>query len=137
MIRIFKYNKPTEYKKFENYVFTSLSSSCFDIPNDKLTLDEVDYRISTINQEVPPCEECEECEDCLFDVILKSYEGGKIGAIKSVKAITGLGLKEAKRFVETLPNTLLLNVKYNEINNAKIIFESNRIKPCLDIIKTN
>lgn len=47
MIRIFKYDTPTEYKDFENYVFTSLSSQYFDIPNDKVTIDAVDYRIST------------------------------------------------------------------------------------------
>ena len=137
MIRIYEYKDTKAFKDFENYVFTALFNDCFDIPNDKLTIGDVDYRISTINQESPSCEECEECEECLFDVIFKSYEGGKIGAIKSVRAITGLGLKEAKLFVETLPNTLLSNVKYNEINNAKIIFETNSINPCLDIIKTN
>jgi len=137
MIRIYEYHNAEIFNDFENYVFTVLSSHHFDIPNDKVTIRGIDYRISSINQERPPCEECEDCEEYLFDVIFKSYEGGKIGAIKSVKAITGLGLKEAKEFVETLPNILLSNVEYNEINDAKTIFESNRIIPCLDIIKTN
>jgi len=35
-----------------------------------------------------------------FDVILKAAGSNKIGAIKEVRAITGLGLKEAKELVE-------------------------------------
>ncbi len=47
MIRIYKYDIAKEYTDFENYIFTNLSSSYFDLPNDKVTLDAVDYRIST------------------------------------------------------------------------------------------
>jgi large subunit ribosomal protein L7/L12 len=35
-----------------------------------------------------------------FDVILKDFGGNKIAVIKEVRAITGLGLKEAKELVE-------------------------------------
>jgi len=129
MIRLFEYNTPTNYKDFENYVFTSLGTEYFDIPNDKVTIRGIVYRISTINQEL------EICEDCLFDVIMKSYIGGKISAIKSVRTITGLGLKEAKKFVETLPQQLLSNVSYDEISSAKEIFATNYIDACLDLIK--
>lgn len=38
-----------------------------------------------------------------FDVILKSAGSNKIGVIKEVRAITGLGLKEAKDLVEGAP----------------------------------
>jgi large subunit ribosomal protein L7/L12 len=38
-----------------------------------------------------------------FDVILKSAGANKIGVIKEVRAITGLGLKEAKDLVEGAP----------------------------------
>ncbi|MGF1484621.1 MAG: 50S ribosomal protein L7/L12 [Opitutales bacterium] len=38
-----------------------------------------------------------------FDVILKAAGGNKIAVIKEVRAITGLGLKEAKELVESAP----------------------------------
>ncbi len=41
-----------------------------------------------------------------FDVILKSFGANKLGVIKVVREITGLGLKEAKEMVEGAPKTL-------------------------------
>ncbi len=41
-----------------------------------------------------------------FDVILKAAGGNKIAVIKEVRAITGLGLKEAKDLVEGAPKPL-------------------------------
>lgn len=41
-----------------------------------------------------------------FDVVLKSAGANKIGVIKVVRALTGLGLKEAKEFVESAPKTI-------------------------------
>ena len=41
-----------------------------------------------------------------FDVILKNFGGNKLGVIKAVREITGLGLKEAKELVEGAPKTL-------------------------------
>ena len=38
-----------------------------------------------------------------FDVILTAFGDKKIGVIKEVRAITGLGLKEAKELVESCP----------------------------------
>ncbi|MGY6554909.1 MAG: 50S ribosomal protein L7/L12 [Wenzhouxiangella sp.] len=38
-----------------------------------------------------------------FDVILASFGANKVGVIKAVRAITGLGLKEAKDLVEGAP----------------------------------
>ena len=38
-----------------------------------------------------------------FDVVLASFGGNKIAVIKEVRAITGLGLKEAKELVEGAP----------------------------------
>lgn len=42
-------------------------------------------------------------EQTEFDVVLKSAGSNKIAAIKAVRAITGLGLKEAKAMVESAP----------------------------------
>ena len=41
-----------------------------------------------------------------FDVILKSAGANKIAVIKVVRALTGLGLKEAKEIVDNAPKTL-------------------------------
>lgn len=41
-----------------------------------------------------------------FDVILKAFGANKIEVIKVVRAITGLGLKEAKDMVEGAPSTV-------------------------------
>ena len=41
-----------------------------------------------------------------FDVILKSAGASKLGVIKVVRAVTGLGLKEAKDIVDNCPKTL-------------------------------
>ena len=41
-----------------------------------------------------------------FDVVLTSFGDKKVGVIKAVRAITGLGLKEAKDMVESAPTTV-------------------------------
>lgn len=41
-----------------------------------------------------------------FDVILKSAGASKMGVIKVVKEITGLGLKESKELVDNAPKTI-------------------------------
>ena len=41
-----------------------------------------------------------------FDVVLKSAGANKIAVIKVVRALTGLGLKEAKELVDGAPSTL-------------------------------
>ena len=44
-----------------------------------------------------------EVEQTEFDVVLSSFGDKKVGVIKAVRAITGLGLKEAKDLVESAP----------------------------------
>ena len=41
-----------------------------------------------------------------FDVVMTSFGENKVGVIKTVRAITGLGLKEAKDMVEGVPSTI-------------------------------
>ena len=41
-----------------------------------------------------------------FDVVMTSFGGNKVAVIKAVRAITGLGLKEAKDMVEGAPATI-------------------------------
>ena len=49
-----------------------------------------------------------------FDVVLSAAGDQKVQAIKAVRAITGLGLKEAKDLVDGAPNTLKEGVKKEE-----------------------
>ena len=41
-----------------------------------------------------------------FDVVMTGFGDNKIAVIKAVRAITGLGLKEAKEMVEGVPSTI-------------------------------
>ncbi len=41
-----------------------------------------------------------------FNVVMTSFGGNKISVIKAIRAITGLGLKEAKEMVEGVPATV-------------------------------
>ncbi len=54
-----------------------------------------------------------------FDVILKDAGAKKINAIKVVREITGLGLKEAKEAVESAPTTLKEGVSKEEAEELK------------------
>ncbi|KKU15237.1 50S ribosomal protein L7/L12 [Candidatus Wolfebacteria bacterium RIFCSPLOWO2_01_FULL_45_19] len=54
-----------------------------------------------------------------FDVILKAAGEQKINAIKAVREITGLGLKEAKDLVDGAPKTVKQSVKKEEAEEIK------------------
>ena len=55
-----------------------------------------------------------------FDVILKEAGANKIGVIKVVRALTGLGLKEAKDKVDGCPSTLKEAVSKEDAEAAKM-----------------
>jgi len=59
-----------------------------------------------------------------FDVILANAGGEKIKVIKEVRAITGLGLKEAKDLVEGAPQTLKEGVTKEEAADMKAKIEA-------------
>jgi len=54
-----------------------------------------------------------------FDVILTGFGDNKIAVIKVVRAITGLGLKEAKAVVEEAPKALKEGVSQEEADKVK------------------
>ncbi len=54
-----------------------------------------------------------------FDIVLKEAGAKKINVIKAVRAITGLGLKEAKEAVEGAPTTLKEGASKEEAEEAK------------------
>lgn len=59
-----------------------------------------------------------------FDVVLADAGGNKIAVIKEVRAITGLGLKEAKDLVEGAPKDLKTGVKKEEAEEMKAKLEA-------------
>ena len=54
-----------------------------------------------------------------FDVVLTSFGSSKLGVIKAVREVTGLGLKEAKELVEGCPKTLKEGVSKDEAEKIK------------------
>lgn len=62
-------------------------------------------------------------EQTEFDVILVSPGGGKLNVVKAVKAITGLGLKEAKGLVDGAPTPIKEKVSKEEAEAVKAQLE--------------
>ena len=54
-----------------------------------------------------------------FDVVLSSFGDNKISVIKAIRAITSLGLKEAKDMVESAPSTIKEGVATQEAEEMK------------------
>jgi len=54
-----------------------------------------------------------------FDVVLANFGDKKVGVIKAVRAITGLGLKEAKDMVESAPTTVKEGASKDEAEELK------------------
>ncbi len=54
-----------------------------------------------------------------FDVVMTSFGGNKVSVIKAVRAITGLGLKEAKDTVEGAPSVIKEGVAKDEAEDVK------------------
>ena len=54
-----------------------------------------------------------------FDVMLASFGEKKVGVIKAVRAITGLGLKEAKDLVEAAPSVVKESINKDESEEIK------------------
>jgi large subunit ribosomal protein L7/L12 len=62
----------------------------------------------------PPVEEQTE-----FDVVMSSFGEKKVEVIKVVRALTGLGLKEAKDLVEGVPSTIKEGIPKTEAADIK------------------
>ena len=62
-------------------------------------------------------------EQTEFDVILKAPGGAKLGVVKLVKEITGLGLKEAKGVVDGAPSPVKEGVSKDEAEEIKAKLE--------------
>jgi large subunit ribosomal protein L7/L12 len=62
-------------------------------------------------------------EQTAFDVVLTAAGGQKIQVIKVVRAITGLGLKEAKDLVDSAPKPVKEGVAQDEADSLKAQLE--------------
>ena len=62
-------------------------------------------------------------EQTEFDVVLTGFGANKVAVIKAVRALTGLGLKEAKGAVEDAPTTLKEAASKDEAAEAKKTLE--------------
>ena len=65
-------------------------------------------------------------EQTEFTIVLKSFGDKKINVIKEVRAITSLGLKEAKELVEGAPNNVREGVSKAEADKIKAALEEAR-----------
>lgn len=64
-----------------------------------------------------------EAEQTQFDVILKSAGQAKLQIVKSVKELTGLGLKEAKELVDKAPVAIKEKISKTEAEQLKAALE--------------
>src|SRR3954470_24941556 len=62
-------------------------------------------------------------EQTAFDVVLTAAGGQKIQVIKVVRALTGLGLKEAKDLVDAAPNAVKEGIPREEADSIKAQLE--------------
>jgi len=58
-------------------------------------------------------------EQTEFDVVMNSFGDNKVAVIKVIRAVTGLGLKEAKDLVEGAPSTVKEGVAKDEAESIK------------------
>lgn len=58
-------------------------------------------------------------EQTEFNVVMTSFGASKVAVIKAVRALTGLGLKEAKDLVETSPGTIKEGISSEEAEDVK------------------
>jgi len=75
-------------------------------------------------QAAPVAAEPEAEEKAEFDLILTAVGEKKIQVIKEVRAITGLGLKEAKEFCESAPKPIKTGIPKEEAEKLKEKLES-------------
>ena len=71
----------------------------------------------------PVAAEAVAAEQTEFDVFMKSVGAAKLGVVKLVKELTGLGLKEAKELVDKAPVAIKEKVSKEEANNLKVQLE--------------
>ena len=72
---------------------------------------------STVVKRLAPAAAVEEKTE--FNVVMSSFGDKKVNVIKVVRALTGLGLKEAKDLVEGIPSLIKEGVSKDEAEDVK------------------
>jgi large subunit ribosomal protein L7/L12 len=75
--------------------------------------------VAAVPAGVAPDAEAQAEEKVEFDVVLNSFGGNKVAVIKVVRALTGLGLKEAKDLVESAPCNVKEGITKDEAEDVK------------------
>ncbi len=97
----------------------------------EMTILELNDLVKTIEEEfgvtaaapVAAAASQEAAKQTEFDVVLMSAGASKISVIKTVREITGLGLKEAKELVDKAPQPIKEKVSEDEANSVKAKLE--------------
>ena len=79
----------------------------------------VSAAVAAAHAAAPAAEGAAAEEKTEFDVVLTSFGENKVSAIKAVRSITGLGLKEAKELVESAPVPVKEAVNKDEADEIK------------------
>ncbi|HHY70048.1 MAG TPA: 50S ribosomal protein L7/L12 [Bacillota bacterium] len=74
---------------------------------------------AAVQEAAGPAEE----EKSEFDVVLTSAGEGRVAVIKTVRELTGLGLKEAKELVESAPAAIKEKISKEEAEKIKEVLE--------------
>ena len=95
-----------------NAIQTILVQHIASAPEKRKVAVTADDQAATTPSQQEPLENGEQVQssEATFDIRLNSVPSNKISAIKSVRALAGLGLREAKNLVESAPVTLFRNV---------------------------
>jgi large subunit ribosomal protein L7/L12 len=75
--------------------------------------------VAAVPAGVAPDAEAQAEEKVEFDVVLNGFGGNKVAVIKVVRALTGLGLKEAKDLVESAPCNVKEGISKDEAEDVK------------------
>lgn len=75
--------------------------------------------VAAVPAGVAPEAEAQAEEQVEFNVVLNGFGGNKVAVIKVVRALSGLGLKEAKDLVESAPCNVKEGISKDEAEDAK------------------
>ena len=82
-----------------------------------------EFGVTAVVAAAPAAGAAAAAEKTEFDVVRASFGDAKMGVIKAVKELLGLGLKEAKEFVEAAPKTVKEGVSKAEADEIKAKLE--------------
>ncbi len=115
-----KTNKEIVMEAIENMTVLELAELVKELEDKFGVTAAAPVAIAAVGGAAAPAEEEEQTE---FNVVMTSFGDKKIQAIKVVRAITGLGLKEAKALVESVPCNVKESVSKEEAEEVKAKLE--------------